>query len=118
MNDLPPVRHRSDGVWWWSDCSQATQEGEYRACGIGLPIEGVQGDLNGLRLGTPEIVRWGMGPRDMGTLAGLIADVLKGARRPEAVVAEVSDFRRPFTNIHHEHPYCPVDKPLIATTSA
>ncbi len=70
------------------------------ACGIGLPIEGVQGDLNGLRLGTPEIVRWGMGPRDMAALAGFIADALNGARMPEAVAAEVSDFRRQFTNIH------------------
>ena len=30
------------------------------ACGIGLPIAAVDGDVNGLRLGTPEIVRWGM----------------------------------------------------------
>ncbi|MEM7213456.1 MAG: aminotransferase class I/II-fold pyridoxal phosphate-dependent enzyme, partial [Pseudomonadota bacterium] len=30
------------------------------ACGIGLPIEGVEGDMNGLRLGSPEIVRRGM----------------------------------------------------------
>ena len=29
------------------------------SCGIGLPIEPVNGDMNGLRLGTPEIVRWG-----------------------------------------------------------
>ena len=32
----------------------------FLACGIGLPIAPVAGDLNGLRLGTPEIVRWGM----------------------------------------------------------
>jgi len=70
------------------------------ACGIGLPIEVVPGDLNGLRLGTPEIVRWGMGPHDMATLAGFIADVLNGARRPEAVAAEVSDFRGQFTKLH------------------
>ncbi|MDH5557073.1 MAG: beta-eliminating lyase-related protein, partial [Alphaproteobacteria bacterium] len=30
------------------------------SCGIGLPGAAVEGDLNGLRLGTPEIVRWGM----------------------------------------------------------
>ena len=47
------------------------------SCGIGLPIEFVEGDLNGLRLGTPEIVRWGMGPEDMPELAELIADGLE-----------------------------------------
>ncbi len=30
------------------------------ACGIGLPVPELDGDLNGLRLGTPEVVRWGM----------------------------------------------------------
>ena len=39
------------------------------ACGIGLPIAAVAGDLNGLRFGTPEIVRRGMRPGDMPTLA-------------------------------------------------
>ena len=34
-------------------------------CGIGLPIAPVEGDVNGLRIGTPEIVRWGMTPDDM-----------------------------------------------------
>ena len=29
---------------------------------IGLPIETVEGDMNGLRIGTPELVRWGMTP--------------------------------------------------------
>ncbi len=70
------------------------------SCGIGLPIDAVPGDLNGLRLGTPEIVRWGMRPSDMPTLAGLIADVLTGARPAEAVGPEVSNFRQQFTKIH------------------
>jgi len=30
------------------------------SCGIGLPIDAVDGDVNGLRLGTNETVRWGM----------------------------------------------------------
>ena len=50
------------------------------SCGIGLPIAPVEGDVNGLRIGTPEIVRWGMTPQDMPELAGFIADVLKGTR--------------------------------------
>ena len=46
------------------------------ACGIGLPrllVGDVDGDVNGLRLGVPEIVRRGMGPSDMPELASLIA---------------------------------------------
>jgi glycine hydroxymethyltransferase len=39
------------------------------ACGIGLPVAPVPGDLNGLRLGTPEVARLGMTPADMPELA-------------------------------------------------
>ena len=38
------------------------------ACGIGLPhalVPAVAGDVNGLRLGVPEIVRLGLGPAEM-----------------------------------------------------
>ena len=42
-------------------------------CGIGLPLAEIEGDMNGLRFGTPEIVRWGMGPEHMPELAALIA---------------------------------------------
>jgi glycine hydroxymethyltransferase len=42
-------------------------------CGIGLPIAPVPNDVNGLRIGTPELVRRGMGPADMPHLASLIA---------------------------------------------
>jgi glycine hydroxymethyltransferase len=47
------------------------------ACGIGLPISPVEGDMNGLRLGTPELCRWGMTERDMPQLAGIIARALR-----------------------------------------
>lgn len=57
------------------------------ASGIGLPLDELPGDVNGLRLGTPEIVRWGMGPSDMPALAGLLADALT-KRRP---VRELAD---------------------------
>ena len=67
------------------------------ACGIGLPIEPVEGDVNGLRLGTPEIVRRGMTAADMGELAGLIARALGPG--PEAVAAEVTAFRKRFTGL-------------------
>lgn len=52
------------------------------ACGIGLPIDPVAGDVNGLRLGVPEIVRLGLGPAHMPELAALIAGALDG--RPDA----------------------------------
>jgi glycine hydroxymethyltransferase len=64
------------------------------ACGIGLPIAEVEGDLNGLRIGTPEIVRRGMTATDMGELAGLIARALGAG--PEAVAADVTAFRTRF----------------------
>ncbi|OZI34203.1 serine hydroxymethyltransferase [Bordetella genomosp. 10] len=70
------------------------------ACGIGLPLAPVEGDMNGLRMGTPELVRWGMEDADMPTLAGFIADVLFERKRPEALAGEVSAFRRRFDKLH------------------
>lgn len=35
------------------------------ACGIGLPMAAIDGDVNGLRIGTPELVRIGMNGADM-----------------------------------------------------
>lgn len=66
------------------------------ACGIGLPLSAVDGDVNGLRLGTPEIVRRGMTPADMPQLAALISSVLLGRREPEAAAPEVTAFRQRF----------------------
>lgn len=70
------------------------------SCGIGLPLAPVAGDVNGLRLGTPEIVRFGMTPAEMPELAGYIAEGLAGARPVEVVAKEVTAFRRRFTTLH------------------
>jgi glycine hydroxymethyltransferase len=70
------------------------------SCGIGLPIDEVEGDMNGLRMGTPEIVRWGMTEKDMPGLAGFIADVLTGNRDAQSVAPEVAAFRAPFNKLH------------------
>jgi glycine hydroxymethyltransferase len=70
------------------------------SCGIGLPIEPVAGDTNGLRIGTPEIVRWGMTPGDMRLLAGFVAETLEGARPAEEVGRDVTEFRARFTTLH------------------
>lgn len=66
------------------------------ACGIGLPVGEVPGDLAGLRLGTPELVRIGMTVADMPILADLIARSLSG----EVVASEVADLRSRFTRVH------------------
>jgi len=68
-------------------------------CGIGLPVAPVAGDANGLRIGTPEIVRAGMGPEHMDELAGLIVRALIGNEEPEAVAAAASAMRRRFTGV-------------------
>lgn len=69
------------------------------ACGIGLPIAPVPGDVNGLRLGVPEIVRLGMAAEHMGELGSLIARAL--GDRPEAVAREVEAFRQRFRGLHY-----------------
>ena len=68
------------------------------ACGIGLPIAPVEGDVNGLRLGVPEIVRLGMAAEHMGELGSLIARALGDA--PESVSREVEAFRQRFRGLH------------------
>lgn len=70
------------------------------SCGIGLPIAAIDGDTNGLRLGTPEIVRFGMGPADMPELASLIARALTGNDAPEAVAEDTKRFRGRFRKLH------------------
>jgi glycine hydroxymethyltransferase len=71
------------------------------ASGIGLPREPVDGDMNGLRLGTPEIVRWGVTAEDMPQVASLIARVLVKGEPPERVAIDVSEFRRPFQTLRY-----------------
>ena len=45
--------------------------------------------MNGLRFGTPELVRWGMKAKDSNRLARLISKALKG----QTVKKEVSEWR-------------------------
>ncbi len=70
------------------------------SCGIGLPIAPVVGDMNGLRIGTPEIVRWGMTVDDMPALASLVARGLRGNEHSEQLAAEVTAFRQRFRALH------------------
>ncbi len=69
------------------------------SCGIGLPQAPVDNDLNGLRLGTPEIVRWGMKPDDMSEIATFFSQVLIENEAPENVAKDVADFKRKFDTL-------------------
>ncbi len=71
------------------------------ACGIGLPIDPVDGDTNGLRIGTPEVVRIGMKSADMATLGSLIADGLDPQVDPGRVAARVTEWRAHFSGIYY-----------------
>lgn len=57
--------------------------------------------MPGLRLGTNEIVRWGMGPSEMPELAGLLAEALTGD--PARAATGVAVLRRRFDRLHHLH---------------
>jgi glycine hydroxymethyltransferase len=70
------------------------------ASGIGLPAAEVPGDMNGLRFGTPELVRWGMASEHMPELARLIARALSGNEAPEDVAPDVAAFRGRFGTLH------------------
>ena len=70
------------------------------ACGIGLPTTPLEGDVNGLRIGTPELVRLGMKPTDMPELADLIADALAPGASPLAVAPRVTQWRSTFSGVH------------------
>jgi len=78
--------------------SERLREANILACAIGLPKDAGATTMSGLRLGTPETTRWGMGPEDMAELATLIADGLRGD--PTAVAARTTDFRQRFTTMH------------------
>lgn len=71
------------------------------ASGIGLPVVAVDGDMNGLRLGTPEIVRWGFEAEHMPQVARFIARALADDAAAEALAVEVAAFRRPFSTLHY-----------------
>ncbi len=78
--------------------SKKLRQAGFLACGIGLPGPEVAGDMNGLRIGTPELVRWGMTAKDAPRLAQLIASALR-ANDPETLLEEVSAWRGEFDRV-------------------
>ncbi|GAB5492714.1 MAG: serine hydroxymethyltransferase [Phototrophicaceae bacterium] len=69
-------------------------------CGIGLPISEVEGDVNGLRLGTNEMVRWGMTVKHMPIIADFLARIIVSNEDPLSVAPDVTTFRKNFQTIH------------------
>ncbi len=80
--------------------AQRLRRANLLACGIGLPTGPVDGDLNGLRIGTPELARLGMSADDMGELAGLVADGLDTGVDPAGVAERVTSWRSQFSGVH------------------
>jgi glycine hydroxymethyltransferase len=80
--------------------SKKLRKAGFLACGIGLPIDAVDSDMNGLRIGTPELVRWGVTPDNVGEIAALVARGLS-SNAPEDLAAEVADLRSQFTQMHY-----------------
>ena len=79
--------------------SKHLRKAGFLACGIGLPIPDVPGDMNGLRIGTPELVRWGMTSGDAERLASLIKQGLTDA----SIQPEVSAWRKDFSRLRFIH---------------
>lgn len=80
--------------------SKKLRKAGFLACGIGLPIAPVRDDLNGLRIGTPELVRWGVTVADAPRLARLIARALT-SNDATSLARDVADWRRTFDRLHY-----------------
>lgn len=66
---------------------------------IGLPLPHISGEANGIRFGTQELTRRGMGPAEMSAVADLVARVLVENEPGELVRADVVALRRAFTKL-------------------
>src|SRR5262249_3966830 len=56
---------------------------------------------SGLRMGTIEVTRLGMGPEQMAQIADFIARVLIEKQAPESVMEDVVDFREPYQKLYY-----------------
>jgi glycine hydroxymethyltransferase len=56
---------------------------------------------SGLRIGTIEVTRLGMGPKEMKSIADFAARVLVEKESPETVAKDVIDFRSPYQTIYY-----------------
>jgi glycine hydroxymethyltransferase len=83
--------------------SKTLRKAGFLACGIGLPIPAVEGDMNGLRIGTPELVRRGVTPAHAPALAALIAEGLR-SNDPVSVAPRTATLRAQFQGMHYIRP--------------
>ena len=83
--------------------SKTLEKAGFLASGIGLPIAPVDGDLNGLRFGTPELARRGVTPADAPALAALIAEGLR-SNAPETIAPRTARMRARFQGVHFINP--------------
>ncbi|MGL4319804.1 MAG: serine hydroxymethyltransferase [Paracoccaceae bacterium] len=83
--------------------SKTLRKAGFLACGIGLPLPEVAGDMNGLRIGTPELVRRGVTPADAPALAALIAEGLR-SNDPASVAPRTAAMRARFQGMHYIRP--------------
>ncbi|WGH79669.1 serine hydroxymethyltransferase [Jannaschia ovalis] len=71
----------------------------FLACGIGLPLPEIPGDMNGLRIGTPELARRGVALADAPQLMALFGRALR--EDPATVAAETAALRARFTDLRY-----------------
>ncbi len=83
--------------------SKRLRQAGFLACGIGLPVAGVENDMNGLRIGTPELVRRGVTPDHAARLAALVAQALRSSE-PDVLARETAAFRSEFQGLHFVRP--------------
>ncbi len=82
--------------------SRKLRKAGFLTCGIGLPIAAVEGDMNGLRIGTSELIRWGVGESDIAGIAALLARALN-SDTPEEIAPETAALRKKFSTLHYMH---------------
>lgn len=105
---LEPAKIGSGRFGGGHAASKVLRQAGFLTSGIRLPTSAIQGpiegpiagDVNGIRLGTPELARWGMTADHMPRLASLIARALNGDD-PQNLAAEVRAFRGDFQKIHY-----------------
>lgn len=83
--------------------SKTLRKAGFLACGIGLPIAPVTDDMNGLRFGTPELVRWGVTESDIPEIAALVVQALT-TNNPDALAKKVGSLRASFDTLRFINP--------------
>lgn len=80
--------------------SKKLRQAGFLSCGIGLPCPAVENDMNGLRIGTPELVRWGVAEDSVKEIAGLVADALN-TEDPQSIAPKTKSLRAQYNRLHY-----------------